>query len=247
MNAITTNEYTNNFPRTVYSSKDFSTNKKLIKEQLLTHGIVLISDIHMEEDAISIADSLGITLKSIDADNNGITDISNYNQGKNAKNSAAFTKEGLLLHTDRSPIPSPPTLLMNWMSIKDCIGGESLLADGYQIFRFLLSNQPKTLAVLTQPDMACFTDGIDTFTGSIFHFDQNHSLQIRFRYDRCSFFKPEAKKAVEIFLKTAEKFTHIIDFNIGCGYLIDNRRWLHGRRPFEGNRCVKRIHIQGDK
>lgn len=231
--------------KNVFLPEDFDNKFELITQQLKTHGIVLFKKFLMKHDAKTIANKLGLIVENIDADNSGITEISNQRRGNNKKNSAAFTSEGLNLHTDRSPLENPPNLIMNWMCEKNCRGGQAVLVDSHQIFRKLKSENEVIIKILTHPDIACFTDGIDTFTGSIFQIDENNKLKVRFRYDQCSYFNLEAKEAVRIFQKTAKSLAHVIDFDIGAGYIIDNTRWLHGRNPFDGFRMVRRIHIMG--
>jgi hypothetical protein len=226
-----------------FSPQDFDQQIDSIKYQLKECGIIFIKDIFSNADATHIADKLGTIVENMDADTQGITEISNKKIGHNKKNSAAFTAKGLYLHTDRSPLATPPNLLMNWTCVKDCDGGEAVLVDGQQIFEYIKSKHQEIIEILTNADVACFTDGIDTFTGPIFNVNDDSTLHVRFRYDQCSFFKLEAKEAIKIFQKTAEKLAHIIDFEVGSGYIIKNHRWLHGRKSFDGYRMVSRIHM----
>ncbi len=227
-----------------FGPKDFSTKIKLIKQQLFSQGFVYVENIFSDDDAIHVVNWLGVIVKSPDADATGITDVSNMTTGQNTKNSAAFTNKELFLHTDRAPVAVPPRYLMNWMVTKNCTGGESLLVDGYELFKNLSLNYSEIANILTCPDIACFTDGIDTYTGPIFSKNEHGEIKIRFRYDQCAFFKIEASYAIEILLSEIKKITRMIDFNVGGGYIIDNTRWLHGRRGFNGDRSVKRILIR---
>lgn len=229
-----------------FSPQDFDNKIDLIINNLKEKGMILIKNVFSSTDARDIATRLGSIIGNIDADNSGITEISNKRVGNNKKNSIAFTTQRLNLHTDRSPLETPPNLIMNWICVKNCTGGQAILVDGYKIFEEIKLKHKDILNILMNPEIACFTDGIDTFTGPIFYTDSSNKLSVRFRYDQCSFFKLEAKKSIVLFQKIAEKLAHIIDFNIGSGYIINNNRWLHGRSHFEGSRMIRRIHIMGE-
>lgn len=230
----------------LFSPKDFIKKINIIKKNILEKGIIFIKDVFSTEDAILIAKNIGTIIKNIDSDSYGITEISNKRTGNNKKNSKAFTKEGLNLHTDRSSLLLPPNLLMNWVDFKNCTGGESVLVDGLKVFNYIKSYHYDIVDALLSDDVACFTDGIDTYTGSIFFVEKEEFSSVRFRYDQCAFFKLEAKKAINIFRAVSAKLAKCYNFNEGCGYIIKNDRWLHGRLPFEGYRLVKRIHIKGN-
>lgn len=228
-----------------FSPEDFDTKMTLIIKQLRQDGILFIKNVYANSDAEYVAKKLGIIQINIDADNAGITEISNKKKGNNKKNCAAFTAFGLHLHTDRSPLENPPNVLINWMCEKSQKGGEALFADGYEIFNFINTYKSNAITDLIDPNIACFSDGIDTFIGPIFS-TKNNALHVRFRYDHCAFFNLEAHQSIQILLQTIKKLTHTINFDIGCGYILSNDRWLHGRNSFEGNRTVRRIHLMGN-
>jgi hypothetical protein len=227
-----------------FSPSDFEGNIEIIKSLLKESGIVFVKNINSNYDAEYIASKLGTIMNNIDSDLHGVTEISNKKNGNNKRNSAAFTSQELNLHTDRSPLSTPPNLLINWMCVNNCMGGETLLVDGYDVFNYIKLNHENILHFLQDQNVACFTDGINTFSGPIFSME-NNMLKVRFRYDQCSFFNLEAQESIRIFRETLGKLAHIKKFNIGCGYIIVNSRWLHGRKSFDGHRIVRRIHIIG--
>jgi hypothetical protein len=228
----------------IYSPQDFYNNLSDIRKQFKENGIIFLREISSNSAAIDIANLLGLIVENLDADNYGITEISNTKRGHNKKNSAAYTSQELHLHTDRSPIAKPPTFVMNWICVKDCVGGESTLADGNKIFEYINTEHPEYVDALTNTDVACFSDGIDTFIGSIFTFNEQNNLETRFRYDKCSFFKLESSKEIKFFKDSANKLAYVIDFDVGEGYILNNKRWLHGRKSFKGYRMIRRIHIK---
>jgi hypothetical protein len=210
--------------------------------KLKKNGIIFFRDIHSTSVAEEIAQLFGLTQQNLDASNNGVTEISEEKSGKNIKNSRAFTRLHLYPHTDRSPLINPPKYVLNWVKEAALEGGESLLVDGWLLFKEMKDYYPAHLKIL-QKAIATFTDGINTYIGPIFK-SKNQKTIIRFRDDDCVLFSDEAKESIKCLKELIDQHLIVIKLNDGEGYLIDNTRWLHGRNGYSGHRFICRMHIE---
>jgi alpha-ketoglutarate-dependent taurine dioxygenase len=217
-------------------------NKDFLKNILDDKGVLLIKNVEHDDEALKIAKNLGSIHHCVDANTNGITVISNIEQGKNINNSLAFTHAALYPHTDRSPIRVPPKYLINWCVHSSNSGGEVLLCDGHTIFSYLMEHSPLTCKALMESDAGEFSDTVDTYIGPIFKLD-NGKIFLRFRRDNCVKFKTLFHNHIHTLYEAIDLYTFKVNTKPGEGYVIDNTRWLHGRTAFEGNRVIKRIQV----
>lgn len=231
---------------TKYHYTESITKPNEIKHTLEKHGVVFFTNINSIADGIKLGNQFGHIKANIDAKDNGITKISETTEGKNKKNSLAFTQLGLYPHTDRSPLENPPKYLLNWTSTASVKGGNSLFVDGHKLYQLLKEYHPSTLQQLKEK-VATFSDSINTRTDSIFSKDSQDNITIRFRNDNCVVFDDSVSKAIEILKKIIDQETVSIPLTKGEAYLIDNTRWLHGREPYEGHRVIYRLHIDPDQ
>jgi len=68
-------------------------------------------------------------------------------------------------------------------------------------------------------------------------------LGVRFREDRVA--GPESADGALLAEIRATMASQVLEFGLlaGGGYIINNRRWLHGRRAFTGERLIRRVLI----
>lgn len=226
-----------------YSINDLENHLSEIIPTLHKNGMVMLCDFANEEQGITIANYFGNIMQTLDALNNGITKITESASGQNANNSRAFTRLDLYPHTDRSPLEHPPELLLNWVLEPSLKGGETILVDGELVYQQMFATNPEETTLLFE-DIATFTDGINTYVGGIFSKNANNKIEIRFRNDNCVIFNKRAKNAIKHLISIIDQNRIQIPLQKGKGYLIDNRRWLHGRSSYEGHRVICRAHIQ---
>ncbi len=64
---------------------------------------------------------------------------------------------------------------------------------------------------------------------------------VRLRLDDLAQFSPQATRALPALRATISR--HAITFALaaGQGYVLDNHRWLHGRRAYTGHRVIYRV------
>ena len=166
----------------------------------------------------------------------GVTIIED--RGAHAAALAGFTRSSLFPHTDRSGTLDPPALLFTVCGREPTSGGESVLVDGRAVYLDLAENDPPALIALSASRSALF--GADGHLTSVFTVADS-LVSLRFRLDTLARFGPRVEPHIPALRAAIERHAWSIPARAGTGYLLDNRRWLHGRRDFGGPRLVYRI------
>lgn len=220
------------------------TNKNLLKTKLKKHGLVTFSGINNREEILDLAQSLGSIYKHRDSESDGATVISSTNEDKDLKKGyQGFSTEGLKLHTDRSGVQEPPELIILYCSKMSLKGGETVLVDGKEVYEYLLHEDPVMLEKLSTKESVVFGGSQTPFLGSIFNKMPSGDVYIRFRYDNLGYYCSDLIDLMPRFLEIVSR--HSINFRLqeSQGYIIQNGRWLHGRKAFVGNREVIRLLV----
>jgi hypothetical protein len=123
------------------------------------------------------------------------------------------------------------------------IGGDSVLVDGYEIRAVLASRFPEALRELSRPASVVFGGGDAFHAGAIFE-DGPGGIHIRFRYDNLAYFSPPLIPLMPSFLSLLDERAFSFRLGAGQGYIVDNRRWLHGRTAFSGPREMHRLLVR---
>lgn len=152
---------------------------------------------------------------------------------------AGFTREAPTPHTDRSGIADPPDLLMTICANEPSTGGELLLVDGRAVYLDLAQESPNALAALSAPRSVLF-GGADGYLGSVFT-AHGGSVAVRFRLDALVRFSPAVGPHLATLRAAIDRHTITVPSRAGTGYVLDNGRWLHGRRSFTGDRLMYRV------
>jgi hypothetical protein len=143
------------------------------------------------------------------------------------------------LHTDRSGVADPPDLLMTVCGAEPASGGELLLADGRAVYLDLAQEAPDALAAMATPRSALF-GGADGYLGSVFA-PHGARVAVRLRLDSLVRFGPAVAPHIPTLRAAIDRHTITVSARAGVGYVLDNRRWLHGRRTYTGERLMYRV------
>ncbi|MGH4028785.1 TauD/TfdA family dioxygenase [Actinomycetota bacterium Odt1-20B] len=175
-----------------------------------------------------------------DSDTDGLTTVCASRREALGAGFAGFSSGELAPHTDRSSTPHPPRLMMFVNARPAATGGESLLYDGRAVHADLLAGAPDACTALSQPNTAYFGAG-DGHTTQIFTPHPGHRVSMRLRMDegRARFspvISPHLPQLHQALVNSQWKLA----LAEGQGYLVDNARWLHGRRAFTGERLCWR-------
>ena len=152
---------------------------------------------------------------------------------------AGFTRAALAPHTDRSGVAEPPDLLLTVCATAASSGGDLLLVDGRAVFLDLAKHASDALVALCAPRSALF-GGADGHLGSVFapHAD---TAAVRLRLDSPIRFSPAVAPHLPVLRAAVDRHTVAVPAQPGTGYVLDNRRWMHGRRSYTGARCMLRV------
>ncbi|WP_157434374.1 MULTISPECIES: TauD/TfdA family dioxygenase [Actinoalloteichus] len=80
--------------------------------------------------------------------------------------------------------------------------------------------------------------------GAIFEPTGPGLLGVRLRLDGLARWSPQAARWRDLLVATIRRHEHIIPLAAGQGYVLNNRRWLHGRRAFTGQRVMYRAVLE---
>lgn len=135
---------------------------------------------------------------------------------------------------------SPPVLLMMSCGQPANSGGECVVIDGKAVHDDLAESNPKALLALSGPRSVLF-GGAAGYLGSIFT-RIGDRITIRLRLDELAQFSPEVTHWLPVLRATIDRHVTMFSLDAGQGYILDNYRWLHGRRAFSGQRVMYRVN-----
>jgi alpha-ketoglutarate-dependent taurine dioxygenase len=207
---------------------------------LADRGLVLLEGIATSGDLLRVARSIATIVPHRDSGPDGVTTLSDLGAATVPTGFAGFSAYALNPHTDRSGVESPPALLMMNCAQAAASGGESVLIDGQAVYDDLAESEPDALRALCAPRSVLF-GGAAGYLGSIFTATGDRVL-VRFRLDELARFSPEVSHWLPLLRKVIDRHAIEVELNAGQGYVLDNHRWLHGRRAFTGQRVVHRIN-----
>ncbi len=207
----------------------------------LSHiGLVLLDGVPDAESLLDIARSIASVMPHRDSRPDGVTVLADRGAPANCGGFAGFGRQELIPHTDRSSIECPPGLLMMACGEPAELGGECVVVDGAAVFADLVENEPEAAEALSAPRSALF-GGAAGYLGSVFTLESNGRVTVRLRLDELARFSPSAARWRAALRSTIDRHLITVVLRAGQGYILDNRRWLHGRRAFTGNRVLYRV------
>jgi Taurine catabolism dioxygenase TauD, TfdA family len=201
-------------------------------------GLALVDGVTDAAQLIELTRSLGATVvPHRDSGPDGVTAIED--RSARAAALAGFTRSPLSPHTDRSGTSCPPDLLLTACGQAATSGGEALLVDGRAVYLDLAQNEPDALRALARPRSALFGGAAGQLC-SVFTIEGG-VIAVRLRLDSLARFGPTAAPHIPALWAAIGRHARTVPMRTGFGYVLDNRRWLHGRRAYEGPRLVFRV------
>ena len=152
---------------------------------------------------------------------------------------AGFGNGDLDPHTERSGTPDPPRLMLLVCGQAAVTGGESLLTDGQAVHTGLFIGGREAGLALAQPRTAFFGAG-DGHATQVFTVHRDQRVSVRLRLDGLARWSPIVQPYLPQLRAAAIRHQIPLPLAPGQGYLLDNERWLHGRRAFTGDRLCWR-------
>jgi len=221
--------------------KKFITNPfekiEVLQKKIITEGVVFFESELTTDSLLNQAKKLGSIYKHRDSHFDGITVIKSVYAPKETKSGYfGFTNSYLSLHTDRSTLKVVPNILIFYCKTNDCVGGESILVDGKDLINYFQTKYSETNCPLFYNNSVIFSDNSSFYKGSIFEKIGNKSYQLRFRNDEFSFFNPNVHSFLQEFYEVMEDKKVEFKLKKNQGYIINNNRYLHGRKGFNGKR-----------
>ncbi|QWF78228.1 TauD/TfdA family dioxygenase [Amycolatopsis sp. CA-230715] len=209
---------------------------------LADKGIAPFSDVSTAAEVADLARTTGIVVGHRDSNQNGITAITaRAEPAGESSGLAGFTRTALALHTDRSGITEPPHLLFVACARAVATGGECVTVDACAIYDDLARCDPEALADLSTPRTVLF-GGAAGYLGAVFTSLADERIAIRLRFDKLAKFSPLAARHLPVLREVIDRHSNTFSLQPGEGYVLDNHRWLHGRRAFTGDRLLYRVH-----
>ncbi|MFD9735728.1 TauD/TfdA family dioxygenase [Umezawaea sp. NPDC059074] len=208
---------------------------------LTTRGLALMDDLPTREDLLLLARSIATVVPHRDSDLDGVTTLIDLGEPTPRTGLAGFSAAELAPHTDCSGSTAPPALLMMSCSTSAVSGGQAVLVDGQAVHDDLAESDPDALHAFMGPRSALF-GGASGHLGSIITTIRRERLLLRLRQDELARFSPEVSWWLPVLRAAIERHAIEIELAAGQGYLLDNHRWLHGRKAFTGHRVVHRVH-----
>lgn len=209
---------------------------------LAEKGIALFSDVSSAADVADLARTVGIVVGHRDSDQNGVTAITAYAEPMGESSGfAGFTPAALEPHTDRSGVAEPPHLLLVACAREAITGGECVTVDARAVYDDLARLYPEVLADLSTPRTVLF-GGAAGHLGAVFTPFADERIIIRLRLDKLAKFSPLVARHLPILREVIDRHSNTFSLRSGEGYVLDNYRFLHGRRAFTGDRLLYRVH-----
>ncbi|MFD1149836.1 TauD/TfdA family dioxygenase [Saccharothrix hoggarensis] len=207
---------------------------------LTHHGLALVEGLADSTHLRRVTRSFATVVPHRDSASDGVTTLVDLGSDRNGA-FAGFSSCALAPHTDRSGVANPPALLVLGCSQPATSGGQCVLIDGQAVYDTLADTAPDALAALCTPRSVLF-GGASGHLGAIFTEYEGGRVTIRLRQDDLVQFSPEVRRWLPTLRAAIDQHVAELDLSAGQGYILDNHRWLHGRRAFNGHRVVHRVN-----
>jgi alpha-ketoglutarate-dependent taurine dioxygenase len=216
-----------------------------VSELLAAGGLALFHGADTRTAILQAASAFLALRPHPDADQDGITVITDLGTAGDLPGAAGFSRRELAAHTDGSRVPHPPALLMAVCAQPADAGGDSRFTDGLAVCGELAASWPKALTAFTRPQSVLF-GGADGYLGSVLSPlsgspSATARLHLRLRLDDLAAFAPDLQPWLPVLQAAITRHTITVQLAHGDGYILDNHRWLHAREQFTGTRILYRV------
>lgn len=207
----------------------------------LSHsGVALLEYVRDLDALLDATRTIAAVVPHRDSEPNGATILTDSGAGRTHEDFAGFSNGALAPHTDRSSVERPPFLLLMACGKAAEAGGESVLVDGAAVYADLAETAPGAVRALSRPRSVLF-GGSAGYLGSVFTYEPNGRATVRLRLDNLARFSLAAGGWCDALRDAIDRNAITVPLRTGEGYVLDNRRWLHGRRAFNGERLLYRV------
>lgn len=203
-------------------------------------GLVLLDSVLDADALVGVTRSIATVVPHRDSRSDGVTVLANRGETTARRGLAGFGRQELIPHTDRSSVECPPRLLMMACGQAAEWGGECLVVDGAAVYVDLAEHVPDAAEALASPRSALF-GGAAGYLGSVFAAEPDGRVSVRLRLDDLARFSPHVARWRTTLRSTMNRHVRTISLDVGEGYVLNNSRWLHGRRAFTGRRVLYRV------
>jgi len=210
---------------------------------LARDGVALFDGVATEQQLLALAFRLGDLVPHRDSTSSGITVITDRAGTRLLPGQAGFSRHALAAHTDCSDLPRPPLIVAMTCGRPAERGGDLVLVDGRAVHHELSTTAPEALADLSARRGAYF-GGAAGIVGNVFEPDLHGLVALRLRRDELARFSPQTQRRLPVLAQVIDRHTITIPTRVGGGYVVNNRRWLHGRTAFSGPRTMYRVLIE---
>ncbi|MER5299714.1 TauD/TfdA family dioxygenase [Streptomyces lasiicapitis] len=210
-----------------------------IARRLRADGLVTFTGVVSRTDVLTLASRIMTVTGHRDSDSDGLTTIRDTRHHAHRAGFAGLGNGALEPHTDRSGNPCPPRLMMLVCGQEADVGGECVLVDGRAVHAGLTTVSREAVTAFSQPRTAYFGAG-DGHPSQVFTVHADHHVALRLRQDGLARFSPTVQPYLPQLRAAITRHQVLLPVAPGEGYLLDNRRWLHARTAFTGERLCWR-------
>jgi hypothetical protein len=210
---------------------------------LAQRGVVLFDGVRGEQQLLQLSARLGRLVPHRDSGPSGITVLNDRGEVGTRPGQAGFGRRGLLPHTDCADRPQPPLVVMAACVRPAEQGGDFVLVDGHAVYAELSATVPDAVADLSARRGAYF-GGAAGVVGNVFELGADRLIGVRLRRDELARFAPPTQRWLPVLAQAIDRHAIVIPASLGAGYVVNNRRWLHGRTAFTGRRTLYRTHLE---
>ncbi len=210
---------------------------------LARDGVALFDGVRTDEQLLQLASRLGHLVSHRDSTSSGLTVITDRSGARSSPGQAGFSRHALAAHTDCSDLAQPPLVVAMTCGRPAERGGDCVLVDGRAVHDELAMTSPDALADLSAGRGAYF-GGAAGFVGNVFESDLHGLVALRLRRDELARFSPQTQRQLPTLSQVIDRLTITIPTKVGSGYVVNNRRWLHGRTAFTGPRTMYRALLE---
>ncbi|MFF2013819.1 TauD/TfdA family dioxygenase [Streptomyces sp. NPDC058195] len=214
-----------------------------VVDLLRERGLVMVGGLCSQEAVLSFSRRFMTLVQHRDSGPDGLTVIQDIGERAQLPGLAGLGCGDLAAHTEGSSMGEPPRLLLLVCLEQPDSGGEVVLTDGRDVHAFLSRRYPEAVELMSRPGVAYYGDGGGR-PSRIFTHHPGGRISVRFRQDALAQFNPVVQHCLPRLREAIEASQRVVALSPGQGYLLDNYRYLHGRRAFRGTRvCLRALGI----